>query len=102
MHSLFTLPLDAVFQQFGVPATFIPQAGDPVEITVLSKQPDTIVSLGDTRIHSETHMFEIRASEIANPRAGDRLIIDGTNHRIQGEPVRDSARLVWTVETVVA
>ena len=32
-----------------------------------------IVGFGETRIHAETAMFEVRASEVANPRPGDQL-----------------------------
>jgi hypothetical protein len=38
-------------------------------------------------------------SEVAEPRAGDRVVVDDETFVIQGEPVRDSERLVWTLET---
>jgi hypothetical protein len=38
-------------------------------------RPDTIVGFGETRIHTETASFELRASEVANPRPGDQLTV---------------------------
>jgi hypothetical protein len=65
----------------------------------LSSRPDTIVGFGETRIHAETATFELRASEIANPRPDDQLIVDGQTFVLQGEPERhDPDRRVWTVD----
>jgi len=35
----------------------------------------------------------------AEPRPGDRLVLDVEAFVLQGEPVRDRERLVWTVNT---
>jgi hypothetical protein len=44
-------------------------------------------------------LFEVRASEVAEPRPGDRLTVDGTDYVIQGEPERrDPDRLIWTLD----
>jgi hypothetical protein len=32
------------------------------------------------------------------PRPGDRLVLDGETF-VQGEPMRDRERLVWTLDT---
>jgi hypothetical protein len=51
------------------------------------------------RIHAETATFELRASEVAGPRPGDQLAVDGQTFAIQGEPERrDPDRLVWTLD----
>jgi hypothetical protein len=63
--------------------------------------PSTLLAgaFGDTRIHAETATFEVRASEVANPRPDDQLIVDGQTFVIQGEPERrDPDRLVWTLD----
>jgi hypothetical protein len=66
---------------------------------VIARRPDTIVGFGETRIHTETATFEVRASEVANPRADDRLTVSGDTFVIQGEPERrDPERLVWTLD----
>jgi hypothetical protein len=66
---------------------------------VIARRPDTIVGFGETRIHTETATFEVRASEVANPRPDDRLTVSGDTFVIQGEPERrDPERLVWTLD----
>ena len=66
---------------------------------VIARRPDTIVGFGETRIHAETATFELRAGEVADPRPGDQLIVDGQIFVVQGEPERrDPDRLVWTLD----
>ena len=66
---------------------------------VIARRPDTIVGFGDTRIHADTATFEVRASDIANPRPDDQLTIGGETFVVQGEPERrDPDRLVWTLD----
>ncbi len=66
---------------------------------VIARRPDTIVGFGETRIHAETATFELRASEVASPRPGDQLIVNGGTFVMQGEPeLRDPDRLVWTLD----
>ena len=54
-------------------------------------------------IHAETATFELRASEVANPRPGDQLTVGGQTFIIQGEPERqDPNRLVWSMDARLA
>jgi hypothetical protein len=70
-----------------------------VPVRVIASRPDTIVGFGDARIHAETATFEVRASEVANPRPDDQLTLGGDTFVVQGEPERrDPDRLVWTVD----
>ena len=94
--------IDTCFQRLGVEATYAPQGGDSMAVRLIAKRPDEIVGLGDTRIHSETALFDVRISEVPSPRPGDTLIVDGVTYAIQGEPVRDRERLVWTIEAYPA
>jgi hypothetical protein len=94
--------IDACFENLGVEASYTVQGGSPVDIRAIAKRPDEIVGLGDTRIHSETALFDVRVSEVPAPRPGDTVIVDGVTYAIQGEPVRDRERLVWTIEAYPA
>lgn len=47
---------------------------------------------------SETTRIDLRVTEVPAPRSGDRVEIDDEAFLIQGEPVRDRERLVWTVD----
>jgi hypothetical protein len=68
-------------------------------VRVIARRPDTIVGFGETRIHAETAMFEVRASEVASPRPGDQLTVGSGPFVVQGEPERRVPdRLVWTLD----
>jgi hypothetical protein len=95
----FAGAVDASFAAFGIDAVYTPAGGDPVTVRVIARRPDTIVGFGETRIHAETASFEIRSSQVADPRPGDQLTVDGEGFVVQGEPERrDADRLVWTVD----
>jgi len=98
--SLASEALDITFDEFGVDALYSPQEGAAVNIQVIAIRPDEIVGFGETRVHAETALFEIRVSELAQPRPDDLLSIDGVDYVIQSEPERrDPHRLVWTLDT---
>jgi hypothetical protein len=91
--------VDATFAAFGIDATYTPAGGEPVSVRVIARRPDAIVGFGETRIHTETATFEVRASEVANPRSGDQLTVVGETFVVQGEPERrDPERLVWSLD----
>jgi hypothetical protein len=98
--TVFQAAVDATFAAFGIDAIYTPAGGEPVPVRIIAKRPDTIVGFGDTRVHTETATFELRASEVPNPRPDDQLIVDGQTFVIQGEPERpDPDRLVWSLDT---
>ena len=102
MGDQFSRVVDVCFTHLGVAAVFVPDGGAPVDVQVIAKRPDEIVGFGDTRIHTESAVFDMRVSEATAPRPGDRLTVNGSEYVVQGEPVRDPERLVWTVETYPA
>jgi hypothetical protein len=97
--TVFQGAVDATFAAFGIDALYTPAGGEAVPVRVIARRPDTIVGFGETRIHAETAMFEVRASDVANPRPGDQVAVGGDNFVIQGEPERrDPDRLVWSLD----
>ena len=82
----------------GVEATYTSDGGTPVVVRAVVRRPDEVTSFGDARLWSETTRIDLRVAEVPNPRPGDRLEIDSDAFLIQGEPVRDRERLVWTVD----
>jgi hypothetical protein len=95
----FAGAVDATFEAFGIGAVFTPAGGEPVSVRVIARRPDAIVGFGETRIHTDTATFEVRASEVAGPRPGDELTVDGDTFLVQGEPEwRDPDRLVWRLD----
>ena len=99
MVTAFAGAVDATFAAFGTDAVYTPAGGEPVAVRVIAKRPDTIVGLGEARIHTETATVELRAGEVAAPRPGDRLAVGGETFAVQGEPERrDPDRPVWTLD----
>ena len=82
----------------GAEAIYTSDGGAPVLVRVVARRADAVSEFGDARLWSETTRIDLRVAEVPNPRPGDRIEIDGDPFLIQGEPVRDRDRLVWTVD----
>lgn len=97
--SVFAAAIDNLFADPNISreATFIANGGVPQLIRVVTRRADDVTGFGDTRLWSETTRVDLRVAEVPNPRPGDRVEIEGEAFNIQGEPVRDRERLVWTV-----
>jgi hypothetical protein len=99
MTAVFAGAVDLTFAAFGINAVYTPAGGEPIGVRVIARRPDTIIGFGETRIHAESATFELRASEVANPRSGDQLTVGQESFVVQGEPERrDPDRLVWTLD----
>jgi hypothetical protein len=89
---LFTDP------NIGREAVYTSDGGAPLLVRVVSRLAYAICDFGDARLWSETTRVDLRVAEVPAPRPGDRIEVDGEAFLIQGEPVRDRERLVWTVD----
>jgi hypothetical protein len=99
--SAFALAVDALFADPNLTraASYELADGDPFPVRVIARRADTVAEFGEARLWSETSRFDVRVREVATPRPGDRLVLDGETYVVQGEPVRDRERLVWTLDT---
>ena len=101
----FSAAMDRIFghPDMGTSAVWI--AGGTSEerpIRLIRRAPDRITEFGSARILSETLTADIRVSDLPDPRPGDVIVIGTESFAIQGEPIRDRDRLIWTVELVPA
>ncbi len=96
----FSAAVGALFADpnMGRDAVYIADGGAPVLVRIVARRTDAITDFGDVRLWSETTRIDLRVAEVVNPRPGDRVEIDSYAFLIQGEPVRDRERLVWTVD----
>ncbi len=96
----FATAVDALFANGNIArdVVYTADGGAPTLVRAILRRPDDVTGFGDARIWSETTRLDLRVSEVANPRPGDRIEIDGEAFLIQGEPVRDRERLIWTVD----
>ena len=100
MSSAFAATLDALFADAHLArdVVYTAEGGAPSLVRAILRRPDDVNGFGEARIWSETTRLDLRLVEVASPRPGDRIEIDSEAFLIQGEPVRDRERLVWTVD----
>jgi len=98
--SAFAAAVGALFADgnIGRDAVYIADGGAPVLVRLIARRADDVTEFGDARLWSETTRVDLQVAEVPNPRPGDRIEIDGDAFLIQGEPVRDRERLVWTID----
>jgi hypothetical protein len=98
--SAFAAAVGALFADLNIgrDAVFVADGGAPILVRVVTRRADEITEFGSARLWSETTRVDLQVAEVPNPRPGDRIEIDGDAFLIQGEPVRDRERLVWTVD----
>jgi hypothetical protein len=100
MTSAFTIAIDGIFRDPHIArdAVYIAQGSTQILIRVVTRRTDEITEFGAARLWSDSTRIDLRVAEVPNPRAGDRIEIDAEAFLIQGEPVRDRERLVWTID----
>jgi hypothetical protein len=98
--SAFEVALDALFADthLGRDVIYTADGGAQTLVRAMVRRPDDVTGFGETRIWSESTRLDLRTSEVQNPKPGDRIEIDGEAFLIQGEPVRDRERLIWTLD----
>ena len=67
-------------------------------IRVIRRALDRITEFGAAQFVSDTMVLDVRVSDLPDPRPGDLIVIGTDSFTIQGEPVRDSNRLIWTLD----
>lgn len=82
-----------------VDATWLAGGAEPaLPIRLIRKAPDEVTGFGGTRVWSETVRADVMISQVPEPAPGDRVTIKGETFEVQGEPVRDRERLIWTLD----
>lgn len=67
-------------------------------VRVMRRAPDRISEFGAGRFVSDTMMVDVRVSDLPDPRPGDLIVIGADSFILQGEPIRDRERLIWTLD----
>lgn len=84
-------------------AVYLPKgSAEAIDVRVMTKQPDIITDFGEGQIHAATTLFEVQRKEIAQPKTGDRLTVDGITYIVQSEPMGDRERLIWRLDVIPA
>ncbi len=80
---------DAVYRAQGLPPD--------VPCRIIRRSPDELTDFGAARVRSETTQVDVRVAEVPTPANGDRIIIGAETFAVQGDPLQDRERLVWTL-----
>ena len=97
----FAAAMDRIFSHadMAVAAVWISgTTSEELPIRVIRRAPDRITDFGAARIISDTTTVDVQVSELADPQSGDLIILGIDSFVIQGEPTRDSERLIWTLD----
>lgn len=82
-----------------VDAQWLSGGAEPaLPIRLIRRAPDEVTGFGGGRVWSETLRADVMISQVAEPRPGDRVMINGETFEVQGEPIRDRERLIWTLD----
>ncbi len=99
--SIFSAAIDALFCDPNLARDAVFRAGGTgpdLPVRVMLRRPDRIGEFGETRLAAATTLVDIRVAEAAAPEEGDAIVIGGETFIVQGQPLRDAERLVWTLE----
>ena len=100
MPDALSAALAALFADpnIGRDAVYIADGGAPVHVRIVARRADAVTDFGDARLWSESTRIDLRVADVPAPRPGDRIEMEDEAFLIQGEPIRDRERLVWTVD----
>lgn len=97
----FEAALTRVFADpnMAVDAQWIAGGVEPaLPIRLIRRAPDEVTGFGGGRVWSETLRADVMISQVAEPAPGDRVNINGEMFEVQGEPIRDRERLIWSLD----
>ena len=94
--SVFETAIQTLFndRNLAVDATFIPQVGVSKAVRVITRAADVYQNAGQSVIETPSLVLEVRVTDCPAVNQGAQFIIEATTYTAQGEPRRDSERLV--------
>jgi hypothetical protein len=100
----FLAALDLLFADLNLAheAWYRDSEGQFTRIRIILRRNDDVTAFGAARLVSDTCRFDVRVSELSAPRPDEQILLGEETFLIQGEPLRDRDRLVWTIEATPA
>lgn len=84
--------------EFGESATYTPQGGMPVEVTVIVLRPRETAPLGQVGARGPKRLALLRKSEVSNPKRDDQLTVAGETLTLRAKPTLDDTGAVWRLD----
>ncbi|KGK78287.1 hypothetical protein PM03_15165 [Thalassobacter stenotrophicus] len=76
--------------------------GQFTRVRIIMRRNDDVTTFGAARLVSETLRFDVRVRELPAPLPDEQILLGEETFLIQGEPIRDRERLIWTIEATPA
>lgn len=76
--------------------------GQFTRIRIIMRRNDEVTAFGAARLVSQTMRFDVRVRELPAPLPDEQILFGEETFLIQGEPIRDRERLIWTIEATPA
>jgi len=90
--------IESLFRVFADQALLICRDGTQITAPVISRFSDEIVDILDTRVHSDTRIFDVKSQDIPTGKILDAIHLNDRIYKVQGEPVQDQHQLSLRVE----
>lgn len=98
--SVFNTAMQALFndRNVAVDAIFTPLTGLAKAVRVITRSPDVYQNIGQSVIETPSLVLEVQVADCPTLNQGDQFSINAIAYVVQGEPRRDSERLVWQAD----
>ncbi|WP_444461755.1 head-tail joining protein [Rhodobacter capsulatus] len=99
--TVFAAAIDRLFEHPALAASALwisATSAEERQIRVIARAPDRVTDFGAGRFVSDTTVVDVRVADLPAPRPGDLIVIGAERFVIQGEPLRDRERLIWTLD----
>lgn len=90
--------VNVLFATFGQTAQLVFDDSTTLEAVVVHRFPDKVVDFLDSKVQTETNLFEVRLSVLDPAKKIVQIIKNGKTYIVQGEPVKDQHGLVLSVD----
>lgn len=90
--------VNVLFATFGQTAQLVFDDSTTLETVVVHRFPDKVVDFLDSKVQTETNLFEVRLSDLNPAKKIVQIIKNGKTYIVQGEPVKDQHGLVLSVD----
>jgi len=90
--------VNVLFATFGQTAHLVFDDSTTLETVVVHRFPDKVVDFLDSKVQTETNLFEVRLSVLDPAKKIHQIIKGGKTYIVQGESVKDQHGLVLSVD----
>jgi hypothetical protein len=99
--NVFSAAMDRIYANPSMAAAAVwisATTSEEMPIRVIRRAADRITEFGAARFVSDSMMVDVRVSDLSDPHPGDLIVIGADSFTIQGEPIRDRERLIWSLD----